>query len=158
MKVFFRSIIGMLLAFKARSYLKKHRVKVIAVTGSVGKTSAKEAIYKVLSSKFDVYSSKKSFNTEFGVSLAVLQEEESGFRSIVAWLKILRRAYFQKKKVYSKIVLEMGADAPGDIKKLLKIARPKIGVVTRVAPVHLAEGQFKDIQEIAKENGTLRLC
>lgn len=155
MKAFIRSIIGALLAFKARSYLKKHRVQVIAVTGSVGKTSTKEAIYKILSSKFDVYSSNKSFNTEFGISLAVLQEAESGFSSLIAWLKILWRAFFQKKKVYKKVVLEMGADKSGDIKKLVKIAAPKIAVVTAVKPVHLAEGQFANLEAIAKEKGTL---
>lgn len=155
MKAFFRSIIGALLAFKARSYLKTHRVQVIAVTGSVGKTSTKEAIFEVLSSKFDVYSSKKSFNTEFGLSLAVLQEEESGFSSPITWLKILGRVFFQKKKVYRKIVLEMGADKPGDIKKLIKIAPPKIAVVTNVRPVHLGEGQFKNLEAIAKEKGAL---
>ncbi len=155
MKALFRTIIGTLLAFKARSYLKQHKVKVIAITGSVGKTSTKEAIYKVLSSKFDVYSSKKSFNTEFGLSLAVLQQEESGFSSPIAWLKILRKVFFQKKKIYKKIVLEMGADKPGDIKKLVKIAPPKIAVVTNVRPVHLAKGQFANIEAIAKEKGEL---
>ena len=155
MKVIFRTIIGALLAFKARSYLKTNRVQVIAVTGSVGKTSTKEAIYKLLCSKFDVYSSKKSFNTEFGLSLAVLQEEESGFSSPLAWLKILWRVFFQKKKIYKKVILEMGADKPGDIKKLTKIAPPKIAVVTNVRPVHLAEGQFSNIEAIAKEKSML---
>jgi len=130
-------------------------VQVIAVTGSIGKTSTKEAIYAVLKQRFNVYSSKNSFNTEFGLSLAVLQEEESGFTSPIAWLKILRRVLFEKKEPYQKIVLEMGADKPGDIAKLMKIAPPKISVVTTVAPVHLAEGQFKNINEIAKEKGAL---
>ena len=155
MKSFFRSIIGFLLALKARAYLKKHNVQVIAVTGSVGKTSTKEAIYKVLSSKFDVYASKKSFNTEFGLSLAVLQENESGFSSPVAWLRILGRALFRKKKVYKKIVLEMGADKPGDIKRLVRIAPPKIAVVTAVRPVHMADGQFSGLEAIAREKGVL---
>lgn len=155
MKAFYKFIIGSLLAFKARSSLETNRVQVIAVTGSVGKTSTKEAIYKVLGSKFDVHSSKKSFNTEFGLSLAVMGEEESGFSSPVAWLKILGRVFFLKKKVCKKIVLEMGADKPGDIKKLTKIAPPKIAVVTNVRPVHLAEGQFSSLEAIAKEKGTL---
>ncbi|MFH0837694.1 MAG: UDP-N-acetylmuramoyl-tripeptide--D-alanyl-D-alanine ligase [Patescibacteria group bacterium] len=155
MKSFFRYIIGTLLALKARSYLKRHRVQVIAVTGSVGKTSTKEAIYKVLSSEFDVHSSQRSFNTEFGLSLGVLSEEESGFSSPVAWLKIMSRVFFGKKKSYKKIVLEMGADKPGDIKKLVKIAPPRIAVVTAVRPVHLAEGQFSNLEAIAKEKGQL---
>lgn len=155
MKAFFRFMIGGLLALRAGSFLKAHRVQVIAVTGSVGKTSTKEAIYKVLGSKFDVYSSKKSFNTEFGLSLAVLGEEESGFSSPAAWIRILARVFFRKKKVYKKAVLEMGADKLGDIRKLTKIALPKIAVVTNVRPVHLAEGQFSSLEAIAKEKGML---
>lgn len=155
MKTLFRFLIGELLALKAHSYLKAHHVQVIAITGSVGKTSTKEAIFMILSSRFDVYSSKKSFNTEFGLSLAVLQEEESGFSSPMAWLRILRRVYFGKKKVCKKVILEMGADKPGDIKKLVKIAPPKIAVVTAVRPVHLAPGQFRSLEAIAAEKGVL---
>jgi UDP-N-acetylmuramoyl-tripeptide--D-alanyl-D-alanine ligase len=155
LKKIFKFIIGQILAIKARRYLRKHRTQVIAITGSIGKTSTKEAIYKILKSKFNVYSSKKSFNTEFGLSLAVLQEEESGFSSPLAWLKILHRVFFKQKEVYQKMVLEMGADHPGDIKKLVKIAKPKIGVITNIAPVHLGEGQFKDINDIAKEKSTI---
>ena len=121
MKSVFRFLIGSLLAFKASSYLKKNKVEVIAITGSVAKTSTKEAVYQILKKRFDVYSSKKSFNTPIGLSLAVLQEDESGFSSIRAWLKILHRVLFQKKPVHEKVILEMGADAPGDIKRLLKI-------------------------------------
>jgi UDP-N-acetylmuramoyl-tripeptide--D-alanyl-D-alanine ligase len=155
MKAFFRFIIGSLLSFKARDFLRQHHVQVIAVTGSIGKTSTKEAIYTVLKERFNVYSSKKSFNTEFGLSLAVLQEEESGFTSPLAWLRILRRVLFVKKVPYQKIVLEMGADKPGDLKKLMKIASPQISVVTNVNLVHLAEGQFKNVEAIAREKGTL---
>ena len=155
MKRLFKFIIGQILAIKARGYLRKNHTQVIGITGSLGKTSTKEAIYKILKDRFSVYSSKKSFNTEFGLSLAVLQEEESGFSSIKAWFKILKRVLFKEKKAYQKVVLEMGADKPGDIKKLVKIARPNIGVVTFVAPVHLDVGQFKDVYEIAKEKGAL---
>jgi UDP-N-acetylmuramyl pentapeptide synthase len=155
MKAFFKLIIGTILTSKAKRFLREHHVQVIGVTGSIGKTSTKEAIYTVLKKKFNVHSSQKSFNTEFGLSLAVLQEEESGFTSPVAWLKILRRVLFEKKEPYQKIVLEMGADKPGDLKKLMKIAPPKISVVTNVNPVHLAEGQFKNLEAIAHEKATL---
>lgn len=155
MKTFFRFIITKLLAFKAKRYLKKHRVQVIAVTGSIGKTSAKEAIHHLLKNRFSTYASPKGFNTEIGLCLTILQEEASGFSSPLAWLKILKRVFFKKPKTYQKMILEMGADKPGDIKKLIKIAKPKIGVITNVNPVHLAEGQFKDIEDIRKEKGSL---
>jgi len=155
MKFFFRSIIGFVLTSRAKSFLKKHRTQIIAITGSVGKTSTKEAIYTLLKSKFDVATGKKGFNTEIGLSLAVLQEDESGFTSASAWLGILKRAFFEKKIVHKKLILEMGADKPGDLRKLIKIAPPVIAVITNVNPVHLAKGQFRNIDEIAKEKSTL---
>lgn len=127
----------------------------IAITGSIGKTSAKEAIYHLLKNHFKVYKSPQGFNTEVGISLAILQEEKSGFSSTVEWLKILKRAFFKKKEPYQKIILEMGADRPGDIKKLISIAKPKIGIITNVNPVHLSKGQFKDLADIQKEKGSL---
>ncbi|MFH1012816.1 MAG: UDP-N-acetylmuramoyl-tripeptide--D-alanyl-D-alanine ligase [Candidatus Peregrinibacteria bacterium] len=163
MKIFFRLLITGLLKFQARRFLRKHRTQVIGVTGSIGKTSAKQAIYTVLKDHFSpnvksghgVYASPEGFNTEIGLSLAILQEEKSGFSSPFKWLGILKRVFFGKKPPYQKMVLEMGADAPGDIKKLVHIAQPKIGVVTSVAPVHLDQGQFKDIYEIAREKNQL---
>lgn len=155
MKFIFKKIIERLLTSKARRYLKKNNVQVIAVTGSIGKTSTKEAIYAVLKSQFDVASSQKSFNTPIGMSLAILGEEQSGFSSIRAWFKILKRVYFHPKKAPAKMVLEMGADHPGDIAKLMSIAPPSISVVTAVREVHLAEGQFKNIEAITHEKETL---
>lgn len=155
MKRFFKFIITQLLVSKAKRYLKKHRVQVIAVTGSIGKTSAKQAIRHILKNHFKVYASPEGFNTELGISLAILQEEKSGFTSPLRWLKILKRAFFNKKEIFQKIILEMGADKPGDIKKLIKIAPPKIAVITNVNPVHLEKGQFKGIEDIHKEKGSL---
>jgi UDP-N-acetylmuramoyl-tripeptide--D-alanyl-D-alanine ligase len=155
MKSIFRSIIGFILALKAKQYLRKNRTQVIGITGSIGKTSAKEAIYTILKDRFNIFHSQKSFNTDIGMSLAILQEDESGFSSVSSWSKILYRVFRKPKAFYQKMILEMGADKPGDIKKLVKIGRPNIGVVTMIAPVHLNVGQFKDVNEIAKEKGQL---
>jgi len=155
MKSLFKHLIQFLLGFKAHRFIKKNRIQVIAITGSVGKTSAKEAIYTVLKDRFYVIRSQKSFNTPIGMSLAILGESESGFSSTKAWAKILWRVFFKKKELPQKMILEMGAEKPGDIKELIKIAPPHISIVTTVKPVHLGEGQFKDIEDIAKEKGKL---
>ncbi len=155
MKALFKFIITSLLTLKAKHYLKKNRVQVIAVTGSIGKTTTKEAIFHILKDKFKVSKSPQGFNTELGISLAILHEEKSGFSSIAKWLKILIRALFNPKPKVQKIILEMGADKPGDIKKLVKIAKPTIGIVTNVNPVHMQSGQFKDLDEIRKEKNNL---
>lgn len=158
MKSIFKSIIGFILAWRASRFLRKHRIKVIAVTGSVGKTSTKEAIYTVLKPKFDVLRSQKSFNTPIGMCLAILGEEESGFTSATAWLGILKRVFFKKRHIPEMMVLEMGADAPGDIAQLVRIAPPFVSVVTAVKPVHLGQGQFSSLDDIAREKGTLVRC
>lgn len=155
MKSLFRFIITKILTSKARRHLKKHRTQVIAITGSIGKTSTKEAIFHLLKNRFKTSCSPKGFNTELGMSLAILQEEESGFSSPIAWLKILKRVFTKKPEIYQKIILEMGADKPGDIKKLLKIAQPKIAVITNVNPVHLEKKQFRDLEDIRKEKNSL---
>lgn len=155
MKKIFRFLITWTLAFQAKKFLKKHRTQVIAITGSIGKTSAKQAIYHVIKKQFKTYASPEGFNTELGVSLAILQEEQSGFSSPIRWLKILKRTFSGKKRGFQKIILEMGADKPGDIKKLTKIAPPKIGVITNINPVHLEKGQFNDLEDIRKEKNSL---
>ena len=63
MKSIFRKIIISKLEFLAKLVLKKYRPKIVAITGSVGKTSTKDAVYAVLSTKFFVRKSEKSFNS-----------------------------------------------------------------------------------------------
>ena len=155
MKSLFKFIITKILALKAKHFLKKNRIQVIAVTGSIAKTTTKEAIYHLLKKRFKIYKSPQGFNTELGISLAILQEEKSGFSSVTKWFKILKSALFGEKEIFQKIILEMGADKPGDIRKLTKIARPTIGVITNVNPVHLEKGQFSDLEDIRKEKNSL---
>ena len=72
MKKIFKKIIVWILQIEARLVLKKYKPKIVAITGSVGKTSAKDAIYIALGSAFFVRKSEKSFNSEIGVPLTIL--------------------------------------------------------------------------------------
>ena len=156
MKSYFKKILQRILTFLARAVLKKYQPDIIGVTGSVGKTSAKDAIYSVLSYKFNVRRNIKNFNNEIGLPLTIIGVG-SGGRSIFAWLGVFIRAIWLlliRHKNYPKIlVLEMGVDRVGDMKYLTNLAPCQVGVVTNVGPVHLE--YFKTIEKIAKEKSIL---
>lgn len=145
-----------LLASLARAVVRKYHPLVIGITGSVGKTSAKEAIFAVLASKMSVRKSHGNYNTEFGVPATILGISAPG-RSPFRWLGAIARALgllMIRDATYPKVlVLEMAADRPGDIEFLVRIAPPKIGVLTAIGPAHLEH--FGTIERITAEKGKL---
>ncbi len=150
MKTLFKKIIIALLLSRAQKVLAS-KPKVIAITGSMGKTTCKKAVQHVVSQKYVTLSSAEGFNTEIGTLLTLLGEKESGFTSPFKWGHIIWRCFTKKLPAPRVIVLEFGVDAPGDMKALLKIVTPDIAVITNVAPVHLSEDQFTTIDDIADE-------
>ena len=156
MKNLFKKILELKLRFFTKAILAKYQPKVIAVTGSVGKTSTVEAIYSVLAYNFNTRKSFKNYNNEIGIPLTIIGLE-SGGKSIIRWLAVFIRAlslliHFDKN--YPKIlILEMAADHPGDIQYLINFVPVDIGVVTAIAPVHLEF--FKTAENIAEEKSKL---
>jgi len=133
---------------------------IIGITGSVGKSSAKEAVYAVLKSHFKVRRNIKSYNNELGVPLTILGLE-TGKKSVFKWLRNFLKAFsaILWQTDYPQIlVLEMGADKPNDIKYLTDFACPKISVVTAIGqfPVHLEFFLEKD--DLIKEKTALVQC
>jgi UDP-N-acetylmuramoyl-tripeptide--D-alanyl-D-alanine ligase len=147
-----KKIIQKVLYLLAKNVLKKYKPDVIGITGSMGKTSTKEAVFAVLSSKFKVRQNIKNYNNELGVPLSILGVE-SGHRSPLKWLKIIFRGlsliFFRDAEYPQILVLEMGADHPGDIKYLTDLAPCKVGVVTGIGPAHLEF--FESVDKIIKE-------
>ena len=152
-----KKVIQHKLKIVAKIILFRYKPRVIGITGSVGKTSAREAIYAVLSPNFKVRRNAKNYNNEIGVPLTIIGDDLEAGRSIVNWLKIFIRAFWlilKKDRNYPKIlILEMGVDKPGDMKYLNSIVKCDIGVITMVGPVHIEF--FGSINKIKKEKAEL---
>lgn len=138
----------------AKTILKRHKPRIVAITGSVGKTSAKTAIFEVLSSKFSVRENQKNYNNEIGIPLTIIGAE-SGERNILRWLWVfLKWLWTLVYPFYPEIlVLELGVDRPGDMAYFMSFIHPYIGVVTNVSSSHLE--YFSTLEKIAKEKGVL---
>jgi len=151
-----KHIVKYILKLLAGMMLKKHKPRVIAVTGSVGKTTTKEAMFHVLNTAKDikVLTNKGNYNNEFGLPLTILEEQAP--IGAWNWIKLVFKCYLKvlnSKSYYDILVLEMGSDGPGDIVYLARIAQPDISIVTNVERVHLLN--FKSIEELAHEKSTL---
>ncbi len=144
-----------ILRFMAKAVLRRYKPTIVGITGSVGKTSAKEAVFAVLSPYCRVRKNEKNYNNEIGLPLTVMGAE-SGNRSVLKWIKVFLKwiviMVFPVK--YPKIlVLEMGVDRPGDMEYLLSFLKPTVGIMTNISASHLEF--FKSIDHIAKEKGKL---
>ena len=136
-----------------RRYFEQHpEVKLIAVTGSVGKTSTKRAIGTVLSGQLRVRMDMNNHNTEMSAPLGILGiEYPLNPRSVVAWLAVFKaaRVRVQQPTDVDVIVQELGTDHPGDIAAFGGYLQPDYAVVTAVTPEHMEF--FKTMDAVAKE-------
>lgn len=155
-----KKILILVLRALAQAILQRYKPQIIAVTGSVGKTSAKEAIYAVLKGHFNVRRNIKNYNNEIGVPLTILGQE-SGNQSPWRWLQIFLIGFFEifYAKNYPKIlVLEMGADKIGDIAYLTSFIKCNISVVTAIGEIPVHVEFFQGVDQVAKEKSNLVKC
>lgn len=163
-----KRILQKILKVLSKAVISKYKPIVIGITGSVGKTSTKEAVFAVLKNKFFVAKNEDNLNNEFGFPVAVLMPgskcrlddyyTDSKFRTFIFYICIFKNALYLlliKRKYPELLVFEYSAEKPGDIDYLIKIARPKIGVVTALGemPVHVE--YYSGPQEVAKEKSKL---
>ncbi|MEJ2020538.1 MAG: Mur ligase family protein, partial [Maritimibacter sp.] len=105
--------------------------RVVAVTGSVGKTSTKEMLRVILAGQGETHAAEASYNNQWGVPLTLARmPADSAFA-----------------------VIEIGMNHPGEIAPLVRLARPHVAVITNVAAVHLAA--FAGVEEIAREKAAI---
>lgn len=112
----------------AKEKLKTNpNLKIVAITGSFGKTSTKEALFTLLFKKYYVVKTPKSFNTPLGIAQTVLEDIKENTQIFIC---------------------EVGAYKMGEIAKICKLINPQFGVITAIAPQHLEK--FGSIENIAK--------
>ncbi len=150
-----RNILRKILREFARTIISIYKPHVIAITGSVGKTSTKQAIAAVLtdtSGQGQIRVAQGSFNTDWGVPVTIIGGEYPGgslWRWCVLIVRAIRLIVWRDPQYPSTLVLEMGADRRGDIHRLVTMAPPTVGVVTAISPAHLEH--FGTIETIARE-------
>ncbi len=141
MKQIFKNLIVAIITAEAKIVLRKYKPKIVAITGSVGKTSTKDAIAAVLSKSFRVRKSQKSYNSEVGVPLVVFGCE-TGWLNPFKWISNIFKgaALILFRKDYPEwLVLELGVERPKDMENLVSWLRPQIAAITALAeiPVHV---------------------
>jgi UDP-N-acetylmuramoyl-tripeptide--D-alanyl-D-alanine ligase len=110
---------------------QRFQVRIVGITGSIGKTTTKEFVASVLAQRYCVLKSEGNYNNEIGLPLTLLQLNSR----------------------HERVVLEMGTYGPGEITLLAEIARPQVGIVTNVGPVHLE--RMGTIERIAQSKAEL---
>lgn len=137
----------------AKKYFEKHpEVKLVAVVGSVGKTTSKRAIATVLSTRYRVRMHEGNLNTEIGAPCSVLGiEYPTSVKNPFVWMSVFHTARRRIKNPtdVDVIVQELGTDHPGDIEKFGHYLTPDIAVVAAVTPEHME--YFVTMDAVAKE-------
>jgi UDP-N-acetylmuramoyl-tripeptide--D-alanyl-D-alanine ligase len=141
MKTSFKKAIIYILRMESRLVLLKYKPKVIAITGSVGKTSTKDAVYAVLSKITYVRKSEKSFNSEIGLPLTVLGVS-NGWNNPFTWLQNIFKGFwlFIWPHKYPKwLVLEVGISKPNDMKSTASWLKTDAVIITAIGdtPAHI---------------------
>lgn len=175
MKDFAIKFLRWILKKLAQRTISRFRPGIVGITGSIGKTSTKLAIAAVLERNRKIRFSEGNLNNDFGLPLTILgnwsskelklisrdqPEHTKRARKLFFWLKVVvvssLRLLFSSRNSYPEIlILEYGADRPGDIKYLLEIARPNIGVITAVGDVPVHVEFFGGPEEVAREKARI---
>lgn len=151
--IMFKKFITRKLENYVKKYFKNHpEVKLVVITGSVGKTTTKRAIGTVLAQRFRIGMNEGNHNTELSAPLSILGiEYPQKLHSIGAWLRVFRAASarVRHEATVDVIIQELGADSIGDIATFGRYLKPDIAVVTAVSPEHMEF--FKTMDAVAEE-------
>src|SRR5581483_6610506 len=157
MRSLFKQFVVRVITLEARAVLRIYKPNVIAVTGSVGKTSTKDAIFAALCPHAHVRKSQKSFNSEIGVPLTILGVP-NGWYNPLRWLINIVDGLFLiwfRARYPEWLVLEVGADRPGDIRSIASWLKVNVAVITRLPQVPVHVEFFDSPEAVAEEKAAL---
>lgn len=156
LKTALRHVVARQLEARVQKLISERKLKVVAVTGSYGKTSTKLAIASVLKQRYRVMAHEGNYNSELGLPLSIFElDVPKTLTNPLSWFKLLEQV--DKKMAddypYDVLVLELGVDQPGDMGRFMRYLSPDIGVVTAIGPVHIE--QLGSIENITREKMAL---
>ncbi|MSU44885.1 UDP-N-acetylmuramoyl-tripeptide--D-alanyl-D-alanine ligase [Candidatus Nomurabacteria bacterium] len=141
MKHIFKKIIVYILQIESRLVIYKYKPKIIAITGSVGKTSTKDAIYAVLSGLSYVRKSEKSYNSEIGLPLTILGIPNGWNNPLIWFFNIFKglRLIIMPHKYPKWLVLEVGVGHPNDMRRTASWLQTDVVIITAIGetPAHI---------------------
>lgn len=151
MKKLARQIVAAILGRQVRRLYKKNNFKVVAIAGSIGKTSTKLAIAHVLKAGFRVRYQYGNYNDLVTVPLVFFGESLPSLFNPFAWLAVFwrNRRQIAKKYPYDFVVIELGSDGPGQIAQFKKYLKIETAVLTSITPEHMEF--FGSLDAVAKE-------
>jgi UDP-N-acetylmuramoyl-tripeptide--D-alanyl-D-alanine ligase len=163
-KTIFKKIVTYLLQIESRLVLWKYKPKIIAITGSVGKTSTKDAVFAVISGIFYVRKSEKSYNSEIGLPLTILGCPNGWNNPYLWFLNILKGfwLFIWPHKYPQWLVLEVGIGKPGDMHRTASWLKSDVVIITAIGETpshieffdshkHLVEEKSKLIKTLKKD-------
>jgi UDP-N-acetylmuramoyl-tripeptide--D-alanyl-D-alanine ligase len=156
MKSALKKLVASILGSQLKRLRKKNRIFVIAVAGSIGKTSTKLALAHVLSQTYRVQYQEGNYNDFVTVPLIFFGRKLPNIYNPFSWLLVFLRneAVIAKKYPYHIVVVELGSDAPGQMAQFSKYLAADIGVLTAIVPEHMAN--FADLNAVASEELEMR--
>ncbi|MBX4201655.1 UDP-N-acetylmuramoyl-tripeptide--D-alanyl-D-alanine ligase [Candidatus Saccharibacteria bacterium] len=151
MKKLAKKIVVTKLGYQLRKLKQKNDFKVVAVVGSIGKTSTKLAIARVLSSKYKVCYQDGNYNDIVTVPLIFFGQKLPSLFNPIAWLILLwnNKKQLRRKYPFDVVIIELGSDGPGQIAEFKQYLDIDIAVVTAIAPEHMAN--FSSLDDVARE-------
>jgi UDP-N-acetylmuramoyl-tripeptide--D-alanyl-D-alanine ligase len=151
MKSALKKLVASILGSQLKRLRKKNRIFVVAVAGSIGKTSTKLALAHVLSQTYRVQYQEGNYNDFVTVPLIFFGRKLPNIYNPFSWLLVFLRneAVIAKKYPYHIVVVELGSDAPGQMAQFSKYLAADIGVLTAIVPEHMAN--FADLNAVPPE-------